>query len=272
MPELPEVETIKRQLSTLILNKKIINIKKSDLKLRKNTVPDLDSLLGQYFIDIKRRNKYLILELQSDFLVIHLGMTGQLIFSDIYPEGKHIHLILSLGQNYLYYQDIRRFGNIELFSTQEYADYLSIPIFSKLGFEPLEPEFSLQAFEKQLISSKLPAKTFLMDAQFVCGIGNIYANEILFLSKINPLMPINKINNTQKISLFNNIIEVLKKAIELGGSSISDFVHLNGSSGKMQNFYMVYGREGKLCKVCNTPILRLKQSGRSTFYCPYCQK
>jgi formamidopyrimidine-DNA glycosylase len=272
MPELPEVETVKKQLSSLILSKPISKIETSGLALRRLKIPDLSDLVNEQFITIYRRNKYLILETASSFLVIHLGMTGQLVKVDTLPSEKHIHMIIHFkNKEFLYYQDVRRFGQITLFSKKDYPDYLTIPLFSNLGFEPLSPEFKYSDFSRLLDKNKNPAKKFLMEAKYVCGIGNIYANEILFLTKINPEEPVHNISEKQRKLLFKTIIQVLQKAVELGGSSISDFIHVNGASGQMQNFYKVYGKTGEPCSVCGNPISRIKQYGRSTFYCPHCQ-
>jgi formamidopyrimidine-DNA glycosylase len=272
MPELPEVETVKNQLSSLILFKPISKIETSGLALRKLKIPDLSELVKDKFIRIHRRNKYLILESSFSFLVVHLGMTGQLVMVDNLPKEKHIHMIIHFSNGeFLYYQDVRRFGQITFFKKTDYSNYLDIPLFQNLGFEPLSEDFKYEEFSKLLNNNNNPAKKFLMEAKYVCGIGNIYANEILFLTKINPVEPIKNISEKQRKLLFKTIIQVLKRAVELGGSSISDFVHVNGASGEMQKFYKVYGKTGEPCSVCYNPISRIKQYGRSTFYCSHCQ-
>lgn len=273
MPELPEVEIIKKQLTNNIIGKNIVDIKNSNLSLHGKPIPNLSKLICQKILNIFRRNKYLILETEKTFLVIHLGMTGQLISADSLPANqKHIHLEIYFDKSILYYKDIRRFGSINLYCKSEYKDYLSIPLFSKLGYEPLDPSFSFGNLDSSIKKSKTTAKNFIMDGKYICGIGNIYASEILFLSKINPTKIINKITKKQKQALYKNIVEVLNKAISLGGSTISDFVHTNGSSGKMQDHYFVYARDSKDCKICGSQITKIKQNGRSTFYCPHCQK
>lgn len=273
MPELPEVEIIKRELNDKIISRKILSIQISSYKLHGKPIPDLNVMVGDSFINIYRRNKYLILETTQYFLVIHLGMTGQLIFDkNLLEKQKHIHAIFVFDSSYLYYQDIRRFGSINLFPKSQCPDYLKIPLFNKLGYEPLEETFTLNNFTQCVKNSTQHAKAFLMNSEFVCGIGNIYANEILFLTQIHPEKKINTLNKKQIALMYQNIINILNQAINLGGSSISDFVHLNGASGSMQNHYYVYGRYKELCKVCNTSIDRIKQNGRSTFFCIKCQK
>lgn len=272
MPELPEVETVKRQLKETIIGQKIQDFKLSGLRLRRE-IPSLSDLKNQTILNIFRRNKYLIIELNYNWLVIHLGMTGQLIFVDKIPlHKKHVHCILHFwGGHYLYYEDPRRFGSIDLYHKKDFSDYHQIPLFENLGFEPLEASFTFNKFN-ELFSKSKNIKSFLMDASFVCGIGNIYASEILFLSKISPKRDILDTSEPERKLLFQNIKNVLKKAIELGGSSISDFVHVNGQSGKMQNFYNVYGRNGLKCNCCNHLVEKINQNGRSTFFCPSCQK
>lgn len=272
MPELPEVEIIKKQLSDIVLNKKIISIEKSNLNLHGKPIPNLNYLKNESFIHIYRRNKYLILETKNYYLVIHLGMTGQLIYEKKLPEKqKHIHVIFNFLDSVLYYVDIRRFGTVNLFSKQDFQNYLDLPLFKNLGFEPLDKNFSIENLETSISQSNSKAKSFIMNGKFICGIGNIYACEILFLSKIHPEELINNITKQQKKDLFYHIVNVLSKAVSLGGSTISDFVHLNGAKGTMQEHYFVYGREGKKCKNCHHEILRIKQNGRGTFYCPHCQ-
>lgn len=273
MPELPEVEIIKRELNDKIMNRNILSVHTSSYKLHGKPIPDLNLMIGESFNSIYRRNKYLILETSHYFLVIHLGMTGQLIFDKQLPDNqKHIHAVFVFESSYLYYQDVRRFGSINLYSKSQYNDYLNIPLFNKLGYEPLEAHFTLDNFSQCVRKSTQHAKAFLMNSEFVCGIGNIYANEILFLTNINPEKRINTLNKKQISLMYQNIINILNQAILLGGSSISDFVHLNGSSGNMQNHYYVYGRYKEPCKICYTNIDKIKQNGRSTFFCPKCQK
>lgn len=271
MPELPEVEIIRRQLLDNTVSKKIIDIVSSDLKLRKE-IPSLHHLIGQRIVSIHRRNKYLIIETNHNWIVIHLGMTGQLLFSkEGIPNKKHIHLQILLTKNEgLYYIDPRRFGLIETFYKSSHPYFNSIPLFKNLGIEPLgsfEEEDFLELFKK-----RKAAKSFLLDGAMVCGLGNIYANEILFLAKIHPQQNIMDLSIADRKELFSHIRPTLFKAIDLGGSSISDYVHTNGTKGEMQKFYNVYGRVNEPCKCCGTKIEKVMQNGRSSFFCPACQK
>lgn len=270
MPELPEVEIIKRELSDNIFGKKVESVYSKTITLRKKLIPDVSSLIGQKITSIKRRNKYIIIYFEKNYLIIHLGMTGQLIFKESLLIEKHTHFYLNLGNIYLLYKDPRRFGAIAIF------DFLlnesDNPYLKNLGLEPLDLSFNFEIFNSTILKYKTNIKKFIMDSNIICGIGNIYASEILFLSNISPLRKTETLNEIEKKLLFKNIKFVLEKAISLGGSTISDFVHTNGSSGKMQNFYNVYSREHKECKICNSQILRIKQFGRSTYYCIHCQK
>lgn len=271
MPELPEVETIKKQLTPELTGKKIINSFSSGKRLRRS-MPDLTPLYGENILNIFRRNKYLILETNNFWLIVHLGMTGKLIIEPIKNIKKHTHFLLELSNNlFLSYEDARRFGSLDLFEKFLYKDYLTIPIFKKLGVEPLEKKFTPYLAEKLIIGTSLEIKKFLMDSNQICGIGNIYANEILFSSKTHPKTKSKDLTKNEIILIYKNIIKVLRKAILLGGSSISDFVHTNGSKGSMQDNYYVYARENQPCKNCKTPILKIMQGGRSSFFCPNCQ-
>lgn len=273
MPELPEVEIIKRDLNSHVIGHTIMSIFSSHLNLHGKPIPDLSSLHQQHFQSVYRRNKFLILETELNYLVIHLGMTGQLIFTENLPDNKkHIHIVFNLGDCFLYYHDVRRFGMVQLYEKKDYSSYLNLPPFKDLGYEPLSEDFTEKKLKVLIKDNKSNAKKFIMDGTKVCGLGNIYACEVLFLSRIHPEKEINLTTPFQQKLLFRYIKEVLEKSILLGGSSISDYVHLNGSSGKMQEHYFVYGREGKACKICHTTIKKIKQNGRSTFFCPVCQK
>lgn len=269
MPELPEVEIIKKELSTQIIGKIVHSTFSKKITLRKKTIPDVSILIHQKIKSVQRRNKYIIIYFDTHYLLIHLGMKGQLLFNKELTIQKHTHFYLYLENIYLSYVDARRFGLIEIFEN-------SIPIEENpylihLGIEPLNKDFTFKKFQKIMSNYKTNIKKFIMDSNIICGIGNIYASEILFLSKISPLRKTETITLNEQKDLFRNIKIVLEKAISLGGSTISDFVHTNGTSGQMQHFYNVYNRQDELCKVCNSPILRLKQFGRSTYFCTQCQ-
>lgn len=270
MPELPEVEILKRELKNSVIGKTIVTSKKSGFKLRR-LIPDFNHT-NETIKNIFRRNKYLVIETNNFWLVIHLGMTGKLINTQNIPEKDHIHFSLEFSDGTkLYYEDARRFGSIDIYSKSSHQNYLNIPLFKKLGIEPLSEDFTYTEF-KNLFNNSKNIKSFLMDAQYVCGIGNIYACEILFLSGINPNRRVDSISDVEKQKLYKFIPEVLQKSIDLGGSSISDYVHTNGLKGEMQNFYFTYDRKDEKCKCCDNKIEKIKQGGRGTYYCPTCQK
>lgn len=272
MPELPEVETIKRQLTPSVIGKEIISTYVSGKRLRRE-IPNLEVLKRQKILNIFRRNKYLVFETQHLWMVIHLGMTGKLIVEDIYQLKKHTHFLLSLSNElFISYEDARRFGSLDLFSKEQYPDYYKIPLLVKLGIEPLESDFTIKNITGLILNSSLEIKKFLMDSNIICGLGNIYANEVLFICKIHPKKITKTLSKKQILLLYKEIPLLLEKAISLGGSSISDFVHANGSKGSMQDNYFVYGRDNQMCKLCHTPIEKIFQAGRSSFYCPHCQK
>lgn len=269
MPELPEVEILKRELKETIIGKTIVGTRRSEKKL-KRAIPNLTNT-SEKIINIFRRNKYLVIESTNIWLVFHLGMTGKLICTKSVPDKKHIHFILFFSDGTaLYYEDARRFGSIDIYEKEAFNNYLNIPLFKNLGIEPLSKKFNYKYFNN-IFNNNKNIKNFLMDASFVCGIGNIYACETLFLAGINPTRIVSSITQSEKKKLFKLIPEILHKSIELGGSSISDYVHTNGAKGQMQNFYFTYGRTGQNCKKCNSKIERIIQNGRSTFFCPSCQ-
>lgn len=274
MPELPEVETIKNQLNKYIPKKIVKKIFQSGLKLHGKEVPDLTLLLNQEILTINRRNKFIVIELEKGFLLLHMGMTGQLIYSDKLPENqKHIHLVISFEKDLMYFKDVRRFGIIDYYDKSNYPSYHDIPAIKKLGIEPLTSEFTQTYLNNLIKNNTQNAKSFVMDNSKICGIGNIYASEILFLSKIHPQQKVSLLTEKQKKDLHKNIIDILNKAIEMGGSTISDFIHIDGTQGGMQNYYFVYGKTNKHenCKICTTPIEKLAQNGRYSFFCKVCQ-
>lgn len=270
MPELPEVELIKRELNLNIIGKVVKETFSKHITLRKKLIPDVSILINQKIHSIKRRNKYILIYFDTHYLVIHLGMTGQILFTKTLSIQKHTHFYLNLGDIILSYVDPRRFGAIALF--ENHIEEKDNSYLKNLGIEPLNINFTYSKFNELILKNKTNIKKFLMDSNIICGIGNIYASEILFLSKVSPERKTETLLESEKLSVFKYITIVLEKAISLGGSSISDFVHTNGSSGQMQNFYNVYNREDEPCKVCGNLIKRIKQFGRSTYFCSECQK
>lgn len=266
MPELPEVETIKRELGEIILGKKIKDVLVYNPKVIKGTPPDKfkKALLGIVFKNILRKAKVLIFELSSGkFLVIHLKMTGQLV----YPgdgEKSRVSFKLSDGK-FLDFNDQRLFAEMRLMDNWRDLEFIK-----NLGPEPFE--VSLTQFKKILSNKKIKIKPLLMEQSLISGIGNLYAAEILFRAKINPLRPANTLSDKEKEKLFYEMIETLKEAIRHKGSSVDQYVQLSGQAGDYVKFHKVYDREGKPCSVCKTSIKRITLGSRGTYFCPKCQK
>ncbi len=278
MPELPEVELVKRQLvESLELPQKILKIEFSSFDLR-NPMPRKQAELieNQIIVGLERRAKYILFMLESgDTLVTHLGMTGSWRFAGPNdPSQKHDHVMIYLGQKKgskvdlnLIYNDPRRFGFFEFCEKKRQSVLLK-----NLGPEPLETEFSGPLLHEKIKSLKSPIKSVIMNSRVVVGVGNIYASEALFRAKISPFRKASKIKIAQAIDLVQAIKEVLNLSLDSGGSSIDNYKHVSGKSGEFQNLHQVYNREGLACKVCESIIKKKVLTGRSTFWCPRCQK
>lgn len=270
MPELPEVETIKRQLSKFLPGLTLKQLELLDDKAgRFLTQKDLNKILKTKVKAIERRAKILLLRFVNDhYLAVHLKMTGQIILKSDNTKhlpNKHTRAVLYFSQDKtVYFQDLRKFGWLKIISCQQL-------LAEKLGPEPLGKDFTLQYFVKILKNSRRPIKILLLDQNKIAGIGNIYANEALFLAGVNPQQQANKLNHSQANKLFQQIILVLKKGIDLGGASDSDYLNAYGGKGKYQEHFLVYRRQNKPCLNCQTMISRISLGGRGTFYCSACQ-
>jgi len=283
MPELPEVETIRRGLQRKIKNKQIKDIVVNIDKIVKK--PSLGEFItkikGKKIKEVDRRGKYIIIHLDSkDKLIVHLGMTGLLIYpynenSKEISEGKikakHNHLVFTFTDDtQLVFNDVRRFGKIFLVSNID-----EIESISKLGIEPLEDYFTEEVFIQVLNKKKKgKIKPFLMNQKFITGLGNIYANEVLFRSNIHPLRLISSLNKKEIKSLYQQIKLVLSEAVELRGSTVADEAYrdTDGEKGEFVKKLQVYGRKGEPCIKCGHPIEVVRIEGRSSFICPQCQK
>lgn len=275
MPELPEVETVLRALKPNLENDQFININTYVPKLR--TVLDLEDrpeLLNQKIIFLSRRAKYIILQFENGFgLILHLGMTGSWrLESSSIQRQKHDHVEFDLLSGLvLRYNDPRRFGQIVVFEPTDniYEHKLLI----SLGPEPLTDNFNNKYLVKVCKNKKKPIKSLIMDNAKVVGVGNIYASESLFRAGINPLLPAGKISSRRLKKLCLAIKDILAAAIESGGTTIKDYASLNGKEGYFSRRLMVYGKVGEKCSSCSRGIIRqVYQAGRSTFYCPVCQR
>lgn len=273
MPELPEVETIARGLRRKIVNLTINDVIVYDRRvIRQNgqTVrPFTSALKGRRLTDVSRRGKALILGLDNGRLfVVQLMMTGQMIDCADPRRDKLTRVSLSLSNGrYLHYSDQRLFGRLQVVDSLHH-----IPYFQKLGPEPLTKEFSISFLGKKLRERKVPIKPLLMDHTFVAGIGNIYASEILFQSRIDPRRPAHRLKAEETERLYAAAREVLKQAVRWRGTSMSNYRDADGKEGLFMSRIRVYGRDGQSCPGCKHTLVKIIQRGRSTFYCPQCQR
>lgn len=272
MPELPEVETVKNGLKPIIGSKLKSFIVHKDGWRKPVPVDKLVAHIGKPIIDTYRRAKWPALVFEDGCLWMHLGMSGQIrLFNsdkNLPPLEKHDHIELFFEDGkVIRFKDERRFGVV---AWTDYP-YSEPPSSEKLGPEPFDPDWDDECFYKQLSKYKTPIKPFIMNAKIVVGVGNIYASEALFLAKISPLKPANTLTANDASNLRQKIIHVLKEGIKGGGSTLKDHRMANGDIGDYQNSHTVYGKEGKPCIVCGTPIVKITQATRSTFYCPTCQ-
>lgn len=272
MPELPEVETIRRYIMPYIQGKYVIKVIIREYRLRSPIPRDLNQqLAGLVITQVKRRAKYLVLCMSKGFVIIHLGMSGSLriINPAKQPVEKHDHVDFILSDSLcLRYTDPRRFGAI-LWTTELPEDH---KLLKNLGPEPLTDDFhGLQLFTASRGRTQA-IKTFIMNSYIVAGIGNIYANEALFYAGIRPQLPCGKISSKRYQVLANTIKEVLNKAIEQGGTTLKDFVGGDGKPGYFKQQLVVYDRKGQCCTKCGTIIIEIRQGNRATYFCKHCQK
>lgn len=270
MPELPEVETIRRGLENLV-GKKITKVFRSDKKMRIASTLDLFGLKGAKILQLTRRARYLIIRFDNKkSLILHLGMSGKVTLNRDFKQLKHDHFACEFADgSWLILNDARRFGFIDLVETKNLIKHQML---AKLGCEPLSDEFNFADLKEKLRDKKMNIKTTMMDNAVVVGVGNIYINESLFDSKISPLRSANSLKDLELKKLISSIKKIIKQAIDLGGSSISDYVTASGNLGNFQNSFKVYGREKLNCLLCKNLIKKIKQNGRSSFYCQHCQR
>ena len=273
MPELPEVEITRQGITPHIVGKTVSQLIVRNGNLRRKVRPDLPQILANARLNrTQRRAKYIILEFDLGVLIIHLGMSGSLriiLPNSSTPLKKHDHIdLLFTDGTILRYHDPRRFGLFEWF----YGVSENASILQNLGVEPLDEQFNGTYLYQHLNNKKLPIKTALMSGKIVVGVGNIYANEALFMAKINPKRLSGCLKSQECTALSEAIKEVLQQSIQNGGSTLRDFTHSDGSHGYFQQYYRVYGKENAPCSICGTLIERMVQNQRSSFFCPNCQK
>ena len=277
MPELPEVETIRRELERDIVGKRIKTVEVSELKpikRYKRKAQFTSKLEGTKVTGVRRRGKYLVIGLDSDdLLVIHLGMSGQLRRHANKDEvAKHTHVIITFTQTgQLRFIDPRKFGELFVVASDELED--EAPEIAHLGFDPVEEPMSWTTFGEQLIRKTTKLKPLLMDQKFMAGIGNIYSDEILFHAGLRHDRPANSLSTQEIRRLYRAVVETLHDGIKYRGSTLSDggYVDIQGEPGEYQTHHQVYDREGEPCPRCRAEIVKAKVSKRSTFYCEQCQ-
>lgn len=271
MPELPEVETTLRGVRPYLEGRRIADLRVRDGRLRYPVPPDLAAILtGQGIHGLRRRGKYLLLDLDRGTLLIHLGMSGSLrVLPESSPPGPHDHIDLVLADGpCLRLRDPRRFGAFLWLTGCAEAH----PLLAHLGPEPLEDGFDGDYLHRLSRGRRSAVKAFIMDAGVVVGVGNIYANEALFLAGIHPSRACGRIGLERYRTLAGRIRAVLAAAIAQGGTSLRDFVQEDGSPGYFAQSLKVYGRTGEPCPTCAAPIRQRRIGQRASFYCPRCQR
>ncbi len=269
MPELPEVETTRRGVASLIVDRRLEAVNVRDARLRW-PVEIPNELVGQSLLGITRRAKYLQAQFATGSLLIHLGMSGNLrVVAPEVPFLKHDHVELRFaGGKSLRFNDPRRFGSVLWHPSGEQDHWL----LARLGPEPLSDEFSGSYLKRQARHKRVAVKTLLMDSQIVVGVGNIYANEALFSAGVRPTVRASRVTLAAYGRIAEEVKGVLSRAIEMGGTTLRDFVKQDGNPGYFKQSLNVYGREGEPCRACEAPLTGIRIANRATVYCKNCQK
>jgi formamidopyrimidine-DNA glycosylase len=270
MPELPEVEVIRRGLAPVLVGRRFLAVQVGAKRLRQQTSPEelRRWVVGRRLEGLRRRGKYLRFDLEGGVtLLIHLGMTGRLLLGPPpSPPLPHVHLVFQLeGGLELFFQDIRRFGQVLVFPPGE--DPLPL---ARVGAEPFSRKVTPAWLAEQARGRSRPIKNFLLDARILAGIGNIYACEILLAARLHPATPVARLTLADWDRVLTETRRILKHAIKKGGTTVANYLNSKGEAGLFQLELLVYGRTGEPCR-CGAPIHRLVQAGRSTFFCPACQ-
>lgn len=273
MPEKPEVITVAKTLERHILGK---TIEKVDIYwdniIEYPSLSEFKKRISRQIIKkISTRGKWIVMELSNDYLLVHLRMEGKFFYRGINdPRGKHEHVVITFTDGLqLRFHDTRKFGKFRLMNKEEWN---KVPPLSLLGYEYNDKNLTKEYLYQALKSRKLPIKTVLLDQSIIAGIGNIYDDEILFLSHLSPLMSANKVSLDSCQEIIDNTKKVLDSAIALGGTTIRSYTSDEGVHGKFQQMLLVHGKENELCPVCGNTIIKIKVGGRGTYYCKKCQK
>ena len=269
MPELPEVETSRRGIAPHVEGRAITNVVVRDRRLRWPVSPEVDARLeGATIASVGRRAKYLLIETSNGTAILHLGMSGHVCIVDAgTPAGVHDHVDIELDSGKaLRLTDPRRFGSLHI-ADDPYAH----PLLASLGPEPLSDEFDGEYLRRRSRGRRVAVKPFIMTANVVVGVGNIYASESLYRAGIHPKRAAGRVSAARYAALADAIRAVLERAIRAGGTTLRDFYGGTGEAGYFQQELDVYGREGEACRVCNTPIISVVLGQRATYYCKNCQ-
>ena len=276
MPELPEVETIVQELKRRVVGKTFNDVEIKVPKIVRFSKESFDKYVkGKKITGVMRRAKLIILNLSSNYsLLFHLKLSGRLLLlkpKEKEDKTKHSHIIFTFKDNYkLVFNDLRKFGFIKLIETNKLEDYFKK---EKYGPEPLDKRFTYKTFKE--IVDKRPnrkIKQFLLDQTLIAGIGNIYSDEICYYAKVHPLRTMSSLSEPELKKIYKGIKYILKSAVKHKGSSVDDYVDLSGKSGDYVKYHKVYRKEGKPCSGCKGKIKRIKLGGRSSCFCPACQK
>ena len=272
MPEIAEVETVRRVLKKQILNKEIIDVKVLYSNMIESDINEFKKeLIGNTFNDILRKGKWLIFDLNGYYLISHLRMEGKYFIKSLNEKiEKHEHVILTFKDNStLRYHDTRKFGRMKLIKKEDINKCIEL---NKQGLEPGDNNLTGKYLLDKFKGKRLPIKTTLLDQTIISGLGNIYVDEVLFKSNINPLKETNKITLNEANKICKSSREIIDKAIKCGGTTIRSYTSSLGVKGSYQDYLEVHKREGLECNKCKSIIKRIKVNGRSTYYCPKCQK
>ncbi|MFI5330452.1 MAG: bifunctional DNA-formamidopyrimidine glycosylase/DNA-(apurinic or apyrimidinic site) lyase [Desulfobaccales bacterium] len=274
MPELPEVEVIRQGLAPRLVGRRFLRVAAGEKSLRRqSSVRELRKwLVGRQILDLTRRGKYLAFALEGGAtLLVHLGMTGHLLLGSEakpLPPLEHVHLVFQLDDGLeLVYQDVRRFGQVLVFPPGTAPAPLE-----NVGREPFSREVTPQWLAEQARGRSRPIKNFLLDGRILAGIGNIYACEILFAARLHPATPASHLALKDWGLVLKETRRILQEAIRQGGTTVSNYLNSQGEAGLFQVQLLVYGKTGEPCRRCGAPISRLVQAGRSSFFCPACQR
>ena len=272
MPELPEVEVIRQGLAPLLHGRRILGVTLGEKRLRRESSPgELTQWLpGRVLLKLERRGKYLVFRLEGGVtLLLHLGMTGRLLLSPApSPALPHVHIIWQWeGGLELVFQDVRRFGQVLVFPPGADPEPLR-----QVGREPFSRTVTPEWLAAQARGRSRTLKNFLMDGRVLAGIGNIYASEILFATRLHPATPAGRLAPADWTRILKETRRILRAAIAKGGTTVSDYLNSRGETGLFQLELLAYGRAGEPCRTCGQAISRISQGGRSTFFCLHCQQ